>query len=607
MRAIYGVAALMAATAGPAHAQQLPGTLNFSDVTSSRINQTVPEQASNEKEVEFGDFDNDNDLDVVIAVARSDFSQRRNKLYRNDGGVFNEISSTVPLFTVASGDVARAAFFRDYNQDGWLDIIIVCDNNTAGDPGRTKLWINQHAGGVHTGWTEEGNARLGGSTGGAACSGVSINADGTNGFDLYVGNYPGPSQDTMYFNNGNGFFTQVTSSHVPPDFDYTVDIASADLNGDGKTDLLVSNDFDPNYVYYNNNQGQGTGLGDYRYGTGGLGGRQSLGFASGGENAMEPGDFDGDGDLDVYWNNRNSSTQDVILVNNGNLGNGMVSWTTLTTLPGSVTGHTSRKATVADLNDDGRDDILVMKEDFTDSRPTILRNTTVNGQISFIDWTPGHAFPSGNMHKGWHAAVFDSNGDGDLDIFLGGWNDDHLFEQVPANEVDEDDLISGALPNIYNIDPVAVVGHAALGDVDWYRAVGIGSPALIAVVLNGPADYKLEVLDLSNTVLGSSDRGGVGVEEAVEVSIILPGTHTVRVTVLGTAGSTYDINGDGSVNVVDLIDMLLCFGLPADPGCESEDVNDDGSVNVLDLIELLLTEWGPVVEDYILEVLARSA
>ena len=52
---------------------QLPGTLNFQNVTSSRINQTVAEFASNEKEVDFGDFDNDGDLDVVIAVAHSDF------------------------------------------------------------------------------------------------------------------------------------------------------------------------------------------------------------------------------------------------------------------------------------------------------------------------------------------------------------------------------------------------------------------------------------------------------------------------------------------------------------------------------------------------------
>ncbi len=49
-----------------------------------------------------------------------------------------------------------------------------------------------------------------------------------------------------------------------------------------------------------------------------------------------------------------------------------------------------------------------------------------------------------------------------------------------------------------------------------------------------------------------------------------------------------DINGDGFVNVLDLVDLLLCFGQPAVPGCVGEDINEDGNVNVLDLIELLL-------------------
>ena len=49
-----------------------------------------------------------------------------------------------------------------------------------------------------------------------------------------------------------------------------------------------------------------------------------------------------------------------------------------------------------------------------------------------------------------------------------------------------------------------------------------------------------------------------------------------------------DINGDGTTNVLDLIDLLLCFGLPAVPGCEAQDINTDGTVNVLDLIQLLL-------------------
>ncbi len=52
-----------------------------------------------------------------------------------------------------------------------------------------------------------------------------------------------------------------------------------------------------------------------------------------------------------------------------------------------------------------------------------------------------------------------------------------------------------------------------------------------------------------------------------------------------------DITGDGVVNVLDLIDLLLCFGQPATPGCEAEDLNGDGMVNVLDLIDVLL-EFG---------------
>ena len=38
-----------------------------------------------------------------------------------------------------------------------------------------------------------------------------------------------------------------------------------------------------------------------------------------------------------------------------------------------------------------------------------------------------------------------------------------------------------------------------------------------------------------------------------------------------------------------LVDVLLCFGLPATAPCDTgQDVNGDGTVNVLDLIDLLL-------------------
>ncbi len=53
-----------------------------------------------------------------------------------------------------------------------------------------------------------------------------------------------------------------------------------------------------------------------------------------------------------------------------------------------------------------------------------------------------------------------------------------------------------------------------------------------------------------------------------------------------------DVNGDGVTNVLDLIELLLCFGLPNAPPCDMrQDVNCDGTINVLDLIDLLL-EFG---------------
>jgi hypothetical protein len=52
--------------------------------------------------------------------------------------------------------------------------------------------------------------------------------------------------------------------------------------------------------------------------------------------------------------------------------------------------------------------------------------------------------------------------------------------------------------------------------------------------------------------------------------------------------SPFDLNGDGGVNVGDLVALILAFGPCAEPpqACPA-DFNQDGAVNVPDLIELL--------------------
>ena len=585
--AMHGAVAVLAAeTPG--------GTLNYRNVTGLRINQTVAETLNNEKEVEFGDFDNDGDLDVVVAVAYSDFGQRRNKLYRNDNGVFNEISGTTAIPGFSGPDVSRNAFLRDYNLDGWLDIILVNDNNTAGDPGRTKIYINQHPGGVFSHFTEEGVARLGSGTGGAACGGVSVDVDHDGDFDLYVGNYPGPSQDTMYLNDAAGFFTNMTATHVPVDSDYTVDVSSADMNGDGKIDLLVCNGSDPSWIYYNHNNDGGSGLGDYQY----FGSTQNLGIPSF-ESAMEPGDFDNDGDVDFYWTNR-IGFGDRVYVNTGNDAGNKAVFSVLSALPLSVLGATTRKATVADLNDDGRLDIVVMKGSAANARPTLLRNVTVNGNIQFVDWTPAPAFPTGVAHLGWHTAVFDADGDGDLDLFLGGWTNDHLFYRVGGADYLEDELKNRRIPGVVDDAPASVLGSAGEAEPDVYVILDAATGSFVSAVLSGPDDYRLEILNGLDAVLVTVNRGGLGVEEAIQFDpISLPSTVKLRISVLQCA-NPFNVVGDCGVGIDDFLDLLAAWGPnPGDPA----DFDGDGVVSIVDMLDLLAA-WGP--SKYNLEVLIRS-
>ncbi|MEM6793222.1 MAG: CRTAC1 family protein [Acidobacteriota bacterium] len=72
--------------------------------------------------VDAGDFDNDGDEDIFL----SHLTQETNTLYRNQGnGTFDDVTSTAGLGTPSWDGTGFGAGFLDFDNDGWLDVLIV--------------------------------------------------------------------------------------------------------------------------------------------------------------------------------------------------------------------------------------------------------------------------------------------------------------------------------------------------------------------------------------------------------------------------------------------------------------------------------------------------
>ncbi len=128
------------------------------------------------------------------------------------------------------------------------------------------------------------------------------------------------------------------------------------------------------------------------------------------------------------------------------------------------------------------------------------------------------------------------------------------------------DLVGADLAYAATFNGEQDVYYLRIGDYDC-NGNGVGDPDDIAAMTSGDCNGN-EIPDECEIAAGTlADDNGNGIPDVCDCQA--------------------DINGDGSVNVLDLIDLLLCFGQPAVPGCEVQDINVDGTVDVLDLIQLL--------------------
>jgi hypothetical protein len=235
----------------------------FVDVTSGPL-----DDSGDARGVAWGDYDNDGDLDLFVGNYYTP-----NKLFRNDGGgSFSDVTGAA----IADNGSCMSAAWVDYDNDGDIDLYL-------GKNGANKLMRND-GGGTFVDVT---SGPLG--DGGPAWSVVWGDYDGDSDADLYIVNSEWANK--LLRNDGEGVFTDVTSGPLGDIFS-CASASWGDYDNDEDPDLyLVKSGTDSNKLMRNDGGGVFTDVTSGPLGDSGNG------------RGCAWGDYDNDGDLDIYVSN----------------------------------------------------------------------------------------------------------------------------------------------------------------------------------------------------------------------------------------------------------------------------------------------------------------
>ena len=382
------------------------------------------------------DYDGDGDIDIyflngaLLKGTKSDIPPT-NALYRNDGNFkFTDVTEKARVGDTGYGLGVCAG---DYDNDGDQDIYL---NNY----GANVLYRN-NGDGTFTDVAKKAGVADGLKTGAGACF-LDMDADGD--LDLYVSHYfqftykgykpssirgfpvygrgPAafkPESDTLYRNNGDGTFTDVSkTAGIAKYASWGMGVVCADYDKDNDTDIFVANDVSFNYLFRNNGKGvfeevamiAGVAVDGAGAGQGSMG--------------VDCGDYDNDGFLDfhqtsyetqlalLYRNVGSDSFEDITMVSRAGMGTRKeVTW-----------GNG-----LVDFDNDGNRDIFIACGHLQDNidkyddsmqynaRNILLRNTG-NGKFANISYKCGDGLAIRLSSRG--AAFGDLDNDGDIDAVI---------------------------------------------------------------------------------------------------------------------------------------------------------------------------------------------
>src|SRR5436853_2114265 len=466
--------------------------------------------------------------------------------------------------------------FLDYDNDGRLDIFFVngaylADPVPEGklpDKSDPKFWnrlFHQTPDGTFTDVTE--GAGLTGMPQNHYGMGVAVGDYDNDGFeDIYVTGYGG---NTLYHNNRNGTFTDVTAKAGVGAGGWSASAGFFDYDNDGKLDLFVTRYVDwtfksnrycgeqkpgfraychpdnydgvTNILYHNNGDGTFTDVSA----------KAGIANPDGKSLGVSFADYDGDGLTDIFV--ANDSVQCFLYHNNGN---GTFAEVGLVAGVGyNEDGKTfaGMGTDFSDYDNDGLPDIIVT--DLSNERYMLFRN---NGDGSFRDVTNQSGVGGATLaFAGWSTRFFDYDNDGWKDLFVA---QSHVM-----------DTIEKTAPNLRYMQPPLLLrnqaGHfsrvspgeafrkeragrgAAFGDLDNDGDVDVvvSNAGQYAYVLRNDGGNGNQWLGIA-TIGTKSNRDGIG----------------ARVKVMSASGLTQYFTVNTAVGYLSASDKRLIVGLGSD-------------------------------------------
>ena len=420
-------------------------------------------------------------------------------------------------FTIEAGvtgtGVGNGIAIGDYDNDGYLDIYVSADPH--------DILYRNNGDGTFQDVTDKTGIFVRDDGVGA----VFGDYDNDGDLDLYIPVNDGP--DVFFQNEGNGVFRNITRAIGINNPHRARSASFVDFDNDGFLDIYVVNENAPNILYKNKN---GVSFEDVAL---------KLNVAHPGPGrAGIWGDYDNDGDLDLFLTNRGAPN--VLYRNDG------FTFTDVTKRAGLDDSGNSTGAVFGDYDNDGYLDICVCGR----NKVWLYRNNR-DGSFTDVSEIAGLEI----LGEFGTPAFGDYDNDGNLDLYLAVWSGDSVIYRNTGQGTFENvtqELGMGVFGNSWG---VVFADFDNDGDLDIYTTYTTRNNILYKN--NGNDNNWLHV----KTVGGTSNRDGIG----SRIKLITGGVSQIREVGGGTGyGSQESLQvefGMGDFTFADLLEIKWTSGM----------------------------------------------